>query len=303
MSGIDPVGGPGWSGQPGFVEQVSTPPVFPVVVAPGAAALDLSWDLLAAARGYTVYCGLAPNRLIPVGETQDAGFSIANLDPGRTYFVQVIAWLSSDRAVASVSEDSGGNLVATQLLAFVPQSGPARSLLWDPATVSGEVVLSGDLLLATSVRPFNPDGQNFDNSGDTTAPDVSGLLVYAEVEIFPPYQHRDFSAEQSLVGISPGPESQAFAEFRAGVNWFLNAAGSDGASFDQDTGLACDGAVTLFGFLVDMINARYYLHINGLWYDTATLAFKSSYQETTPFAFVPGTGFPFLYWAEFNDAA
>jgi len=174
----------------------------------------------------------------------------------------------------------------------------SRVLIWDESAIIGNVTLSPDDLLATSIAPLagNTTFRNYDTS---TEPNITGLLVYAEQVLYPPFTQSDSPNVSSLVGVAANDDSQHLLEFiSSNGNWQFHGEATN-FSDTQDTGLACTQDTTVFMFLVDMVNLQFYAGINGQWWDTETEVFVSTYQETTPLDFdASDTQYPSLYMNE-----
>lgn len=92
-----------WGNQAGFVEQVSTPTTLPTTATVAPSQIILTWMSVPGAIRYVVYCGTTPNRLtVQVDNLQATTFTVQNLAPGQTYYVQAVAVLSSSSAISSL---------------------------------------------------------------------------------------------------------------------------------------------------------------------------------------------------------
>lgn len=92
-----------WGNQSGFVEQVSTPTTLPTTASTAPSQVFLAWASVPAAIRYVVYCGTTANRLVVQADNlQTTAFTIQNLMPRQTYYVQVVAVLSTSSAISSL---------------------------------------------------------------------------------------------------------------------------------------------------------------------------------------------------------
>jgi len=121
-------GGPG--GQAGFVEQVATPALIALCLSGGTDSITVAWSGVAGNFGYSVYCGVSAEDLLPVAEQVPGNaYIIASLGNG-PYFIQVIAELGDRSSVASAVVCSAAIPAPPTGLVATAQNG-AVALTWD----------------------------------------------------------------------------------------------------------------------------------------------------------------------------
>ncbi len=122
--------GSAWGGQAGFVEQVSTPPLIALCLAGGQGSITVSWSPVAGNLGYSVYCGVSGEDMLPIAEqVPGSPYVIGSLGAG-PYFIQVTADLGDRSSEASAVVCSAFIPAAPNGLAATAMDG-AVSLSWN----------------------------------------------------------------------------------------------------------------------------------------------------------------------------